>query len=313
MQREPFSIVVPVYNRATLIVRTLESIYAQTYRPLRLIVVDNASTDSTASVVEKWGAEKSDDDFSLTLVNDPVAGAAHARNTGLARVNTPWMCFFDSDDCMRPGLVEEVMKTVAAEPTLEIIGWPMVYHGLNGRQRLFPNRRGNDLLNHIIHCTFCTDRFAVRTDFIRSSGCWNSRLKGWDDWELGIRMLLRSPRIKFLSSPLVDYYATEDSLTGLDYSGRAGVWEEALRYATEAISRSRRSDKGRLLRFMRFRECALAGFYGRENRKDLALPLIEEVKHDRSLSPLHRRILKLAYRMHSRGMRGSWYAAYYFL
>ncbi len=313
MNREPFSIVVPVYNRADLVVRTLDSIYAQTYRPLHLIVVDNASSDSTADTVRKWAENKNDAGFSVTLVSDPVSGAAHARNTGLAEVSTKWMCFFDSDDCMRPELVEKVMHTVEADPTLQIVSWPMLYHSIDGKERMLPNRSGDTLINHIVHCTLSTDRFAIRTDFVQSSGCWNSRLRGWDDWELGIRLLIDNPRIKFLSTPLVDYYATEDSLTGLSYSARTGVWEEAVRYAAESITKSRRSDKGRLLRMMHFQKCALAGRYAFEKRNDLALPLLEEVKNDRSLSHLHRRILKLVYRMHAKGIRGSWYAAYCFL
>ena len=61
------TVVVPVYNRAHLIRRCLDSIYAQTYRPLCVIVVDNASTDSTALAVEDWARDHMDGGFSLHI------------------------------------------------------------------------------------------------------------------------------------------------------------------------------------------------------------------------------------------------------
>ena len=50
----PLSIVIPVKNREKLILRALDSVYNQSYRPIRLIVVDNDSTDGTLATVEKW-------------------------------------------------------------------------------------------------------------------------------------------------------------------------------------------------------------------------------------------------------------------
>ena len=51
------TVVVPVYNRAKLVSRTLDSIAAQTLRPLDVILVDNASTDASKAVMHKWMAE----------------------------------------------------------------------------------------------------------------------------------------------------------------------------------------------------------------------------------------------------------------
>ena len=51
-----FSIVIPVKNRESLILRALDSVKAQTYRPLKIIVVDNASTDSTIQSVNIWAS-----------------------------------------------------------------------------------------------------------------------------------------------------------------------------------------------------------------------------------------------------------------
>ena len=73
--RNCMTVVVPVYNRAHLIRRCLDSIYAQTYRPLSVVVVDNASADATAREVTDWIATHHDMDFSIRLLSEMRRGA----------------------------------------------------------------------------------------------------------------------------------------------------------------------------------------------------------------------------------------------
>ena len=61
------SIVVPTYNRAHIILDSLNSVHQQTYRPLELIVVDDGSVDDTASVVQAWASTLDSKDFFSTL------------------------------------------------------------------------------------------------------------------------------------------------------------------------------------------------------------------------------------------------------
>ncbi len=74
--KECMTVVVPVYNRAHLIRRCLDSIYAQQYRPLCVIVVDNASSDSTYSEVEDWMHGHIGCGFKLRLLREERRGAA---------------------------------------------------------------------------------------------------------------------------------------------------------------------------------------------------------------------------------------------
>ena len=94
------SIVVPVYNRATAIVRCLDSIAMQRgVEAFSVIVVDNNSTDGSAAAVSAWHDAHSEID--LMQVTETRQGAAAARNKGLNMVTTPYVMFFDSDDEMR--------------------------------------------------------------------------------------------------------------------------------------------------------------------------------------------------------------------
>src|SRR5688572_20285417 len=89
------TVVIPTYNRAADLERTLHSLAAQTVaRDLRVVVVDNSSTDGTGDVVGRiaaeWGGR-------LGYVRKEPKGPASARNAGLALVRTPFVAFIDSD------------------------------------------------------------------------------------------------------------------------------------------------------------------------------------------------------------------------
>ena len=77
------SVVIPVWNRAGMVGRTLESLAAQTVWPDRVVLVDNDSTDDTARVLRQWAMGRKD----VEVVCERVPGAAAARNCGLAAVD----------------------------------------------------------------------------------------------------------------------------------------------------------------------------------------------------------------------------------
>ena len=87
----PVSVIVPTYNRASLIGETLESILKQSCAPAEVIVVDDGSTDETESVVRQFPT-------TVKYFRIQNSGAAIARNVGASKSNSPWLAFCDSDD-----------------------------------------------------------------------------------------------------------------------------------------------------------------------------------------------------------------------
>ena len=101
--KEPIlTVVMPVRNRAALLPRTLLSIERQTLRPLKTVIADNGSTDSTPQIIEQWRQRVEPQGISVTVVSEPRPGASVARNAALAKVTTPYTLHFDSDDEMLP-------------------------------------------------------------------------------------------------------------------------------------------------------------------------------------------------------------------
>lgn len=300
--QEAMTIVVPVFNRERLIGRCLDSLYAQTYRPIHVIVVDNNSSDGSCSAVSAWIRSHQDDDFTATLIHEKRKGAAFARQTGLDHTSTDKVMFFDSDDAMRPNCVAEAMKAWTEHPDADIVAWPVVYH-YEDHSAITHSISGCLIERHLVHSILRTLGYAVTVEFIRSVGGWKGDFNTWDDFELGVRLLLADPEVVAVKPPMSDVYHQEQSITGSDYASKAGSWEFALDAIETDIRQSRRSDSGRLLDIVNYRRAILAADYAKENRLDLARPLLKLALKKTPVSG--RPAIWFAYHFTRLGLRGA--------
>jgi glycosyltransferase involved in cell wall biosynthesis len=95
------SVVIPTYNRATVLGRAVTSVLNQTFSDLECVVVDDGSTDQTVALVEGF------QDPRLRLIRLPVnRGVGHARNVGIQAASGELIAFLDSDDEWLPGKLE---------------------------------------------------------------------------------------------------------------------------------------------------------------------------------------------------------------
>ncbi|MBE3074896.1 MAG: glycosyltransferase, partial [Actinobacteria bacterium] len=89
------SVIMPAYNAAATIGSALESLASQTYRDLEVVVVDDGSSDATASIVERIAASSA---VPVRLVSQPNAGRATASNRGINSARGEFLGFVDADD-----------------------------------------------------------------------------------------------------------------------------------------------------------------------------------------------------------------------
>lgn len=298
------TVVVPVYNRASIVERTLESVRTQSLRPLRLIVVDNASTDDTAAVVQRWMERNASAGLGLTLLHEPRQGAAAARACGLRAVDSAFVYFLDSDDEMMPDAAASFLRAFKKNPEAGIVFGHMRITDRDGRSRRSGYRHGEMLLNHFHHCVLNTNVYAVRTSLLRSAGGWNPDIRIWDDWELGVRLLLKDPVTIHLPEEVTHRHEQHNSVTGDKYSHRAGLYAPVLEAVRCALRVSDHPEALRLLRLVHGREMMLAALYAREGRPDLAGPLRAKVIADTANDPWLRLLLRFAYSYRRRGLRG---------
>lgn len=294
------TIIIPVYNRAEVVKATLDSVAMQLYRPIDVILVDNNSSDNTLEVLNKWKQQTETDDFRIKVLCESKPGATAARNRGLKEVTTPYTMFFDSDDVMAPHHVKRAIDTFNDNPHLDIVGWNTNVKTLSGNKSQYRFCDKDIFYNHIFHATMATQRFAARTQLFREVGEWNETLPAWNDYELGVRLLIANPKIKKLTGEAtVTVILQEKSITGTGFSSRPQEWEKAL----EAIDLILDNSEYRYMKkYIDVRRVILAGHYHREGAIDEAQRLLTEVL---SRCGWYRKlIMKLFYFIISRGGRG---------
>jgi glycosyltransferase involved in cell wall biosynthesis len=115
LRREPLvSAVIPAYNTEAYLRRAIDSVLAQSYRPIECIVVDDGSTDHTAEIARSFGNR-------VRCIAQPNAGASAARNTGIQAAQGEYIAFLDADDYWLDTKVEHQMRVLAAHPGLRLV------------------------------------------------------------------------------------------------------------------------------------------------------------------------------------------------
>lgn len=107
MQNELISIVMPVYNAAKFLDRSIPSVLAQTYKNIELVVVDDASTDNSYEILQKY-AELDSRVKAFTIPH--VEGPKPTRDIAIARANGDWIVYVDADDEIDSCLIEKLWK-----------------------------------------------------------------------------------------------------------------------------------------------------------------------------------------------------------
>ncbi len=287
MTGQDVTIVIPVYNRAKVVERTLQSVEAQTFRPLRIILVDNGSTDGSLDILRRWKSEAETPTFRIDIIEEPEKGAAAARNTGLAAVESEWTMFFDCDNAMRPDHVASAMETAASDTSVGLVGWDIMEHGFKGEKRVRHFAADNMLYNCIIHGTFSTLRYFARTELFRRAGGWNTSMKIWGDIELGVRLLGLSPKAAYRHGKAkVDVYPGDESLAGPVYSSRGAELEKAVDKIEMLLPDNMRYIAG-------MKRAIVAAHYHREGLID-PVPLLTQALHA-TPKLRHRLLLRITY------------------
>lgn len=97
------SVIIPTFNRAHCIARSVQSVLAQTFQDLEVIVVDDGSTDDTGEILAGFGDR-------IRVIRQENAGVGAARNTGMRAARGDWIAFQDSDDVWVPGKLERQIE-----------------------------------------------------------------------------------------------------------------------------------------------------------------------------------------------------------
>lgn len=274
---EELTIVIPYFNREQFLPRTFRSLERSTRRAARLIFVDNGSQDGSRALCEDFARRHPEQD--ILLLSESRSGAAIARNAGLAEVKTPWTYFFDSDDELSPRFIEQMEQTLKehAEQNFDVIAFRTVMVHPDGSMTQRQSMFNESATDQILMSQLVTQNLFVRTDFLRRIGGWNEQLREWDDWELGIRVLVDGGKVLWLRDCAYHrIYLHPDSLTGKNFLTTCRGIDVAMQ---SVLNLCREKKKGRMdtpksssiCRALAFRYALLSGILLREGGRTASL------------------------------------------
>ena len=178
-----FSLIIPTYNRADFILKTIESALAQDFSDYEIIVIDDGSTDQTETVVRNISNGK----IKYFKKNNAERGAA--RNTGVQIANGKYITFLDSDDILFPNHFSTAFDFLTANKSPDV--FHLAYQIINAEGAVIKKVNNLKSINQDIisgNPLSCMGVF-VRQDVMRENLFNEDRdLSGLEDWELWIRI-----------------------------------------------------------------------------------------------------------------------------
>lgn len=209
-------VVVPMYNAAATIAETLESVCAQTYSALDIVVVDDGSTDTCADIV----CALADKDDRIRLVRQANSGVAAARNRGAQETVADYLAFVDADDVWAPDKIALQMELVEGRDPALVYCW---FIHINEHSQVFPFRYNPQIADDV-------RKFMARKNFVgngssmlvpreifESVGGFNSCLRdhgaeGCEDYMFALGAAMKYP-FRLVPRYLVGYRTTTSNMS----------------------------------------------------------------------------------------------------
>ncbi len=191
------SIIIPVYNRADRVAQTLDSIIAQTYTKIEIILVDDGSTDDSEQVIIPYLSE------TVKYYKQANAGAPAARNRGISMAKGAFIIFFDSDDLMLPSRVEEQVKAVLLIQA-DACACGYFINTIDGDAYFPPLQANNDLIAQYVNLELIgsTQSWMFSRKLVHEVGGFDLSLTCRQDSDITFRILQLNPKVAMVNRAL---------------------------------------------------------------------------------------------------------------
>lgn len=288
---ELVSVIIPTFNRETVLAETLLSVASQSYRPIELVIIDDGSTDGTEDLVAQFTAEWSSEEFSIIYIGQPNMGVSAARNRGLAVITGEFVQYLDSDDLIAADKIQLQVQALTRDPSAGVV---------IGTSRDLETGEKVEIvdvcsaevgrLRSVASWTIPTNNPLFRASVCRLLGNWDERMKCFEDasymagiFVSGVKVTLCASAVSFIRGHRAQWNET--------YSGRVSFRGEPERLRDHLMSLYiHQKNILSLLENAMVRDDAASEAAQRERLRIARLLLIEGLRFeaDDLLSTLHR-------------------------
>ncbi len=209
----PISIIIPTFNRASLLKRALDSVYAQTLPTFEVIVVDDGSTDDTADIIKNHYPQ-------TRYFFQNNQGVSAARNLGIENANGEWLAFLDSDDEWLPDKLAQQMQALNENDakvchTEEI--W--IRDGVRVNQMNKHKKSGGWIFRQCLPlCAMSPSSIIIHREVFRKTGPFDTSLPACEDYDLWLKITARYP-VLFIETPQIKKYGGHEDQLSQKYWG----------------------------------------------------------------------------------------------
>jgi len=210
------SVVIPAYNMAGLVAEAIDSVLAQDYPRVELIVIDDGSSDGSADVLARYAGR-------CRIESQPNAGQVRTLTRGWALATGDILGFLSADDVLRPGAVSRAVATLAARPEAVLTYCDFVT--IDGRSREVRRIRTPEFDYAEMVCRFVCPpgpgAFFRRAAY-EATGTWDDSLRVMLDYDYWVRLGLLGPFVR-IPEVLAGYRVHEGSQTFAGYDEKASA------------------------------------------------------------------------------------------
>lgn len=243
------SVVIPTHNRPELLARALRCALSQGDVTVEVVVVDDGSAADTATLLAS-----TDDPRVRVLRHDVARGLSAARNAGIAAARGEWVAFFDDDDLWAPEKLSAQLAALRGQPGAEWCCTGAV--AVDDSLRIIgpgqtPPPPGDVTAEVLSRSTIPSGGSSVvaRVAAVREVGGFDEGLRSLEDWDLWVRLALRSP-LAVVARPLVAYRVNPASMAHDRATMDASYEILASRYASVREARGVRLADASWLKYM---------------------------------------------------------------
>lgn len=208
-----FSVIIPAFNAQATLDATIASLRAQTFDDWEAIVLDDQSTDDTASIAERHAAA----DPRIRVVSLPNGGPSKARNRGAAAAKGTWLAFLDADDLWSPQKLQRSAEIVRRDDAPDALYAKIAFFRDDPRTATTTSTvRPHPLTVFDLLCenAVCTSsNLLVRRSAFDAAGGFDPSLKHSEDVEFLVRLVATGARIEGIDEALVYYRASDGGLS----------------------------------------------------------------------------------------------------
>jgi glycosyltransferase involved in cell wall biosynthesis len=208
------SIIIPTYNRASLINETLDSILKLNYINWECIIVDDGSTDNTQNIIEIY----IENDKRFKYYKRPInrrKGPNSCRNFGFEKSKGFWVKWFDSDDVFMPNALDFFLEDCVDNIDVVVCKLQRVNFSTNhiiNENNIISNNLIQDYLTGEVTFYVCGPTWK-RVFLERQEELFDENIMNLDDWDFNLRMLYQEPNIIYINEALIKYRRHENSLS----------------------------------------------------------------------------------------------------